>query len=81
MPETSAAGGVFDETIFVIMNEQYPRLSFRLTPTLQRRIQFLSRKMNKSQGHVVRAALNIYFNSTNSNSETTSSYSRDETQI
>lgn len=74
MFETSAAVGGFDETIFVIMNEQYPRLSFRLTPALQRRLQYLSKKLNKSQGHVVRAALNSYFNGTKSNSESQINY-------
>ena len=41
--------------------QKYPRLSFRLTPLLDRRISMLALQLHWSRGRVVRTALNQFF--------------------
>ena len=57
---TSAKVHVWREKI-VIMQNKYPRLCVRLSPTMKRRIAIAAVTRNKSQGQSVREALKKHF--------------------
>ncbi len=42
--------------------EQYPRLTFRLSPAILRKVDLLALQRNRSRGQVVREAVEFYFN-------------------
>ena len=47
--------------IVFMTNTKYPRLSFRLAPTMKKRLEISSNSRHISQGKIVRDALKKYF--------------------
>jgi predicted transcriptional regulator len=41
--------------------DKYPRLSFRLSPAILRKVDMLARLRNGTRGQVVREAIEFYF--------------------